>query len=181
MQLQAKIKGDFLRQIKDRAAKWKSIPDKVAARIVVPPELSWWYVHEVGVPHGYPIPAHAASKIAYPSSGGQVMADSVNHPGLKARHIVGSVLPDIQQIDRQSLRAFLAAGGVDKPEGLYPAIFAATEEARLKILKSIEVNLPSPPRPIPDQRFADTQSGKLHGKTAAEVYDALAKVINTSR
>jgi hypothetical protein len=182
MQLTAKLRGDFLTQIKARAAKWKSVPSTVAARIVVPPELSWWYFQEVGVPHGYMIHGTAArqGEIAFPSSGGQVVAPFVNHPGLKARHMVGSVMPEVRMDAHATLAEYMANGGADNPAGLQLAIMESAGRAKKLIAGSFEQQLPSPPRPEPDPTYAATQSGKLGGAKAAEVFSALAQVIDTS-
>jgi hypothetical protein len=189
MQMKAQMRGDFLNQLKARAAKLKSMPTKVSARVVVPPELSWWYYQEFGKPVGWDIPKVAGTAntktgaVAFPTAGGQVIADQVHHPGLRARHIVGNVDRQIREEFQEAVAKFIGSGGMQDPEGLRLVVLNATARAKELITQSMADQLPGePPRPpVSDPAYADTQSGKLRGAKAADVYRALAKVIETSR
>ena len=184
MEFKAKLEGRFLQQLKDRTAHWNKVPNRIAFKIVVPPELNWWYVQEFGVPHGYTITPRIAKKIAYFSDKwGQVVTDSVEHPGLRARHMVGSVNDEIVRDANNVVKEFLKQGLKADPQELRRKLLEEWGvRAKNTITKSFERNLPSePPRPAADPRFVSTQSGKLKGLKAAKVYAALAKVLDVSR
>ncbi len=175
--LTASFSGSFLRQIEARATKWRGT--KIAVRIKVPPELSWWYWQEFGTAtrgdagrasgKPYDILPVNAKALSFPGpNGDRILTGSVrDHPGIKPRRLVESIRPEIRaQLLSKAHEAFKAGAG-DQPALLKEAMFSGTEQAKTQIVESIADKLPG-----------TRADGRLHGGTAASAFEAAAQVVD---
>jgi len=163
-------RGQFLDRLAARrtAAQEATV---IASRIVVPEALAWWYYQEFGTaPHQ--IAPRDSSQLVFPD-GGRV-SHPVQHPGTKPTRSVTKVLDEIEKAAAEMVRKAFLAGALDDPSLLRTAIHEATEEAKRLIVASIAQDLPGSRGPT-DPNYPK-QSGKLEGRTAAEVFEEMATI-----
>jgi hypothetical protein len=172
--LTTSVNGNFLSKMQERLAKWSGTK-RLAARIEVPPELKWWYYHEIGTaPHKIPKGgAQPGVILVFPSGGELQVRDEVNHPGVKPRHMVRNTEPLVQDELKKRVHEALGNGAADNPEVLRDVVLEATQKAKELIVESIAINLPGDPTRA--AQFPQSP-GKLGGRTAAEVFDEQATV-----
>jgi hypothetical protein len=168
------VHGDFLAKMQERMAKWSGTK-RIAARIEVPYELRWWYFHEYGTaPHRIPVGgAQSGVILVFPYGGVLQVRDEVNHPGVRARHMVGTVEPLIQDQLKAKVHALLTEYGANDPEKLREVVLESAEEAKKLIVESIAQNLPGDPGRA--AQFPESP-GKLGGQSAASVFEEQATV-----
>lgn len=163
--------GQLIAALRDRYSKWSGL--RASARLTVPPELSWWHHQEFGTAP-YPIDPITGEALAFPQGGQTVIREHVDHPGLKPKRMVTQVLPDIENKTSENVNRALAEGGIDDPEMVRAAVIQSVRDAKELIVQSIAQNLPGTRPANPDY---PKQGGKLEGRTAAEVFEAEAVVV----
>lgn len=172
MRLTLRSKGQFAKRLQERIDKWAAAKG-IAARIHIPPELEWVYWQEYGVP-GHKIVPVESKMLAFPGEGGTELRDQVDWPGIKPHHTVTKSLDDIHTNAAVLVQEAMAQGAADDPELLRQAVVNAVEEAKAIIVGGMAADLPGT---RPDNPEHPKQSGKLHGDTAANVFDELAEVV----
>jgi len=174
MQFTVKARGDFQRQLEARISKWASVKG-IAARIHAPEALNFWLWQEKGVP-GHTIVPVDAKVLVFPGEGGTEMRDSVDWPGIRPHHTVANSLEEIRDNASQLLQQALSEGGADDPATVQAAVLEAVHDAKAIIVGAMTGDLPGT---RPDNAQFPKQSGKLHGRTAASVFDELAEVVES--
>jgi len=163
--------GAFARRLEERIEKWRG--NKIAATLVVPDELKWWYFQENGVPARTIVPVES-TRLAFPGEGGGTeLRTSVDWPGIKPHHTVQNVMEDVHLETQALVTQALQAGGADDPELVKQAVAEAVKEARALIAAQMAEDLPGT---RPDNPTYPKQSGRLHGETASSVFLSLAGV-----
>jgi len=167
--------GEFSKRLEARAEKWRG--RKIAAHIHAPDELKWWYWNEHGVPARTIVPVES-TRLAFPGEGGGTeLRTSVDWPGIKPHHTVQNVMEDVRAATQVLVRHALDNEGADNPDLVEQAVVEATKEAKSLIVTQMAEDLPGTRR---DNKTYPKQSGKLHGETAASVFDRLAGVKDDS-
>lgn len=169
-------------KIQERRSKWSA--GKLGAKIVVPPELEWWYWLEFGTASrgdaggpSYSITPVDSTYLVFPQEGATTFSKGVQHPGVAPRRSVTKVLPNIETDTLQKINAALHAGAADDPALMQDALMSAVMQAKALIVDSISVNIPGT-RPV-NVKYPK-QSGKLLGNTAASVFDSAAQIVPSS-
>lgn len=178
--LEASTRGNVIDKLRARAAAWSGA--KVSRKIVVPPELSWWYWQEYGtatrrVPNpGPPFDIKPVDKkvLAFPSDGGFVFKSSVDdHPGINPQYIVRDSLEEIKKKASSELREVVGKGGLDTPTVVGEALERALEFGIEKIAERMDERIPGS-RP-PEGEWG---GGRLKGDTASAVFRQGARVVS---
>jgi hypothetical protein len=180
-----KILGRFTERLERRIAALNKA-DRVAARIEAPPELRWWYWTEFGTAavgdkdrasgNYYEIDPVDAEVLRFPYGGEMVLRDHVDHPGIRPHRSITKALPQIREVTQSRIHQALQAGAADAPKKLQEAVFDALNApggAKDLIVQSMAVN-------IPGHREVEPERGRLGGASAAEAFEAMAKVVNLS-
>jgi hypothetical protein len=164
----------FLAEMTRRASAVRATP--IAAKIVVPDSLRWYYWLEFGTAlrgeaghasgHTYDIDPVKRLVLAWPKSGGMHFAAHVVAPGIRPRAFIRKVLPDIRTAAGTAVGSALLASGFD----LAAAQSALTQSMSVAIevmADSLALETTS------DVREAST--GGM-GRTASEAFRIDAKV-----
>lgn len=169
MALKLKITSKlFLEKLEELKARFTG--ERIAARLRVPPDLFFWYVHEFGSgsrgENGgswYSIDPVNHKYLRWPepnAPGGQRYELHVNHPGDRPTYMVTSVLPEIEALVGPSIMRSLMDSGWD-PEVVRDTLTNETmEKVKEIIVASIGDHLPG----------SRADGGKLEGQTAADVF-----------
>ena len=171
----AKFKGDFSERMRKRADQWAGT-GQMAAAITVPPELSWWHVQEFGYEADhktdYEIPGNP--DIAFEGRTGTIIRHSVVHPGVKhPTHTVGKVFEEMNATIGKDMARIFSEGEYIPEEVKALLLTQYMEGIKKQIVEEMAQDLPG--RRAPDPAHPK-QSGKLEGKTAAEVFEEKATV-----
>lgn len=172
----ASISKRYLQVIQQRAERWAAVKN-VVANIHVPEDMIWWYYNEfgtanLGVKGGktYPIPSVGTTPMTFPDASGALITRlKVNHPGIKASHMVGRIEEEIRSYLVHAVIELLPTGDFNPStfkQGLLETIMVRVKEL---IKDSFATHLTGI-RP----------DGKLNGKSAAEVFDEQATVVEIS-
>jgi hypothetical protein len=164
--IRAKIEGRFTKAIKARREKWGQ---PIGTILRVGPPAYFWAVHEYGAPP-HRIPASKATLIAFEGDTGLVQLPYVDHPGNKKLMLVESVEEEIRDYAKAKVHQAIIEGALDNPERIKASLLESTENAKTLIVQSIAEKMPLRERPLGDPQYAATQSGKLHGQAAADVF-----------
>jgi len=175
MRFKIGVRGQFAQRLQDRIEKWAAT-NKVSARLRIPKELEWVYWQEYGVP-GHTILPVESKMLAFPGEGGTELRDQVEWPGVKPHHTILNAMDEIADAAREHLVQAMNRGGADDPEIVKEEMAQAVETAKALIVSGYERDLPGT---RPDNAEYPKQSGKLHGETAASVFDELAEVVDGS-
>jgi hypothetical protein len=179
MQFTAKVKGDLLQRLENRSRRWTASRHQVILR--VPPELSWWYWQEFGTAasgeegrssgHTYRIVPVNARVLSWPDGqGGRVVrAEVPAHPGIKPRRAVRQVLPDIREEMASAVHQAFLHKAVDDPTRLSASFVTAMEDAKKRIVESMQTQIPG-----------TRQDGKLAGRSASQEFNDNAEVVDLS-
>jgi hypothetical protein len=177
-----KILGRFTERLERRIAALNKA-DRVAARIEAPPELRWWYWLEFGTAsrgdagrasgNYYEIDPVNAEVLRFPYGGEMVLRDHVDHPGIRPHRSITKALPQIREATQSLIHQYLQAGAADNPKELQDALLDSVSNAKALIVESMAVN-------IPGHREVEPERGRLGGASAAEAFEAMAKVVNLS-
>src|SRR6185437_5690432 len=91
--------GRFLAELERRVSALRT-DASLSASIVVPDEMSWWYIQEFGTVDRYPIGPVIAPELVFPDENGgePIRTKHVDHPPIVARHMITSVLDDINSV-----------------------------------------------------------------------------------
>lgn len=163
----------------------------ISARLVVPEELRWWYFHEFGSatfnekhPTGaYPIVPITAPYLKFPNPEGKYISSEmfshfddgftrrfkVMHPGVRPTHMITLVLDDIRQMAATEIVQAMVSSRYSKDAVRERLVQVVLQQAKQIIVESIEAHLEG-------QR----EDGKLHGRSAGEVFNDYAVVKDTS-
>lgn len=173
----SKLTGDFLERIRLRSEKFASI-QHIAATIVVPDDMIWWYYNEYGTATkslvnpgiAYDIVPVNANSLAFPGAdGGTVFAHAVLHPGIKPSKMVEMVREEIRVYVAKAVKEYFTEFDFDPTlvkESLLSTIMPRVKEF---ITQSFA-----------QQLTGVRVDGKLGGRSAAEVFDQEATVVDTS-
>jgi hypothetical protein len=156
--------------------------NRLAFRIVVPPEMAWWYWQEFGTalyaeretsnPTGYTIKPKAgvALKFFDRGSGEFRFANEVFVYGIPAKHIVEESIPEIHiVVKHDAIQAFKQSGY--NPHEMRDILLNNMMPKIKEIIKlAYEVKLSNTPRP----------GGRLEGTTAADEFEAKAVIEDLS-
>ena len=176
--LTVKSQGQFSLKLQQLANLYRG--KKVHYTIHVPPELFWWYYIEFGTTastiningsNWLVFPGHNPEAVA---EDGNVYAKTVQHPGIRAFHVVQRVRPLIQD----ALHIKVAEGLVGNLEDTN-AINVATKEALEKAIELIAESYVEQgvTGTRPDNTRFPKQSGKLHGNPASQAFLDNATVV----
>lgn len=140
-----------------------------AATIVVPDEMSWWYIQEFGTADEYAIDPVVAKELLFPDpdnpDGERIHAKHVEHPPIRARHMVSSVIEDIHQKVQEDFAATVASSGFDGEEIRYTFLTGTMEDVKQIIADSFAERLPG-----------TREDGRLLGESASEVFISDAEI-----
>ncbi len=172
------LTDNFLTKMQERSNEWKSKP-ALNYSIVIPPELKWVIYQEYGIDHSYEI--SGPNGIAFTGDHGVIIRPSITHPenyvihpGLEPTHTIGTVNESIMDgLIQAAIREAFAESDFD-PVAVNAYMVKYMEVIKQEIKEQMATDLPGT-RP-PDPSFPN-QSGKLRGRTAAEVFDEYAQVI----
>lgn len=178
--LKVKFSGAVSRALQSRHAKW-SQRKAMGARVVVPPELAWWYYQEFGTAgknesgeansSTYTIEPVKGNKLTFMWEG--VLTDFgivENHPGVRPAGFVRKALPTIQQEIHRKLGEVLRKDSVDSPEALQSALLHSMQFAKEEITTSMAAQLGH------FQDGDDPAFGKLEGRQPEDVFRANATI-----
>ncbi len=171
MQFSVKSNGNFLRQITRIRTEFSK---PISFRIVVPPDLRYWYWHEFGTATytggaPYQIKPVNADYLMWPDPSSpdgfhrQYMVTA--HPGVRPRHMVRKVLDDIGRYTMREVMEALVHGGYK-----VSALRARLLEVSMPHVKSIIVQ--SIAQELPGSRT----DGRLEGRTAAQDFEVRSSV-----
>lgn len=180
--LTIKSGGQFAERIAKRRQAWSTA--QVAARLIIPPGNEWVYYQEFGTTGPYPIDVKNAPTLIFPKDGEIWEPLHVNHPGISPRRMITSVLPEIRQEALAKVSQAFADGAGDNPAVLRGAVVEAVQQAKELIVDSIAELLPGH-REAGEGQNASGQTvqysaGRLGGRTAAEVFEEEATVVETT-
>lgn len=192
-----RLRGNFVERIERRAQLWSKI-DGLVYRLVVPPHMKWWYWQEFGVPAHRINPIYpknmdvgtgaedddggrvGSDVLVYDGPGGLTFSQVVtNHPGIPAHRTVWGVVigsPALQMATDQVMQHAMHMGAADDPELIAEAIEEIMRRAKRMIVDRMRFDLRGR-RPYNPEFPA--QSGKLMGRTAAEVFDEEADIVKS--
>lgn len=173
--------GAFLELLKQRRQQFASI--KMAAQITVTPELAWWYWQEFGTairgdagrasgrtydnptgPTGFAFPD---AIIPNAPGGYRVGEQLLNQPGIYGKHFVEQSIPSIMKFAGRNL---MEAGH----ESGYNPVVMRTDLLTNTMPTAINIIANTIAGALPGTRT----DGKLHGDSAAGVFEREAKVRN---
>jgi hypothetical protein len=181
------IRNGFLTKIKDRQREWGSVKT-IAARIVVPDSMQWWYWQEFGTAvggregvtdpaggasgHTYEIPGGNPYPVTFPGEDGKPVTAFVKaHPGVPSHHFVAKSLKDILLSAHQNFIESLHEGGYWSVASVKNALLERTMPAAIQRI-GIEIA-----KELPNAR----PDGKLEGLHAYEVWESDSKIKDVSR
>jgi hypothetical protein len=175
--------NSLITRLQQKRQEWANA--KIAARIVVPPELSWWFYQEWGTAiggrsgqvdetggasgHTYEIPTGLTHAVSFEGKEGPFTGYVLRHPGVSSRHFVTRTLPENLQI---AAIKFVAAMDRSKwnVETVRASLLGETmPRVKENIVQMIEITLPG-----------HNPSGKLGGETAASAFEASATIVDVS-
>lgn len=172
----------FDSKMEDLIAEWSLYKD-IAAKIVVPPEMIWWYWQEFGTAAfaerspsypGYDVPQNTDPTITLRFQGRDgklVLTKHVFTTGVPAKHMVTSIQNDIRVYAFTRIREVLKASNYN-PAGLEEALLTdIMVAAKDMITASFADNL---------SEHADRQFGRLQGATAADEFAQSATIESTT-
>ncbi len=168
---------NFLDKMKKISEGWSSSLS-ISFTIFVPPELAWWYYQEYGINHPYEI--SGPNGVAFTGDFGVIIRPNithpenyVTHPGLQPTHTVGVVNESIMNglLQAAVREAFLESNY--EVTGVTTYLENYMQAIKQEIVEQMAIDLPGT-RP-PDPQFP-IQSGKLRGRTAAEVFNENAVI-----
>lgn len=173
----------FLDELRKRQASFRGA--RIAARIQVPSDLSFWYFLEFGTASrqdsaapirgpgtSYPIYPVDANALSWPGPDGErIVRDKVlAHPGIRPHPFVRQTLPDIRSFAKADLIAALMGAGGFRTANVKAQLLGNTMH---RIVEMLSASLASA---APGTR----EDGKLDGNTAAEVFEEEAEVVDSS-
>lgn len=180
MQLKVSFEGAFEKAIQKRINAWTKA-DAIGSKLTVPPEHGWWYWQEFGTA-GQGNKGGASYQIPGPDHpepfkilviDGEFRRGPVRHFGIRARRPIRDIMPQLVQMAKKSLRASFAEGSLDRPAVMKRSIRNILKETKKEIVKSFAERVPGSRAINPE---FPKQSGKLLGKTAAQVLNRVMKV-----
>ncbi len=181
------VEHRFLEHIQKRAQEWSHVK-KLAARIVVPPELQWWYWQEFGTAvrgdagrasgKTYRIPLSGYTTLKWPNAKSPNKPDGWRwqgpveaHPGIYPQHFITNRLRLFLTIAAQHLNTVWRKAPM--------SLLAARDELRDKTMPVIKSHIVDAMRvQIPGTRT--DQWARLHWQTAGGVFDREAKIVDTT-
>lgn len=175
-----KTPNSFLEVMRKRRSDW-SAAGKIAARIVVPPDLRWWYWQEFGTAIGgrtrnvdstggasgstYSIKPLGPG---YPLKWPEGMAWNVNHPGVPSHHFVTRTLPD-----NLKLAAIKIIAAMDRSQW---NVATVRDSLLGEVMPRVKENIV---QMISITLTGTREDGKLLGQTAADDFDQRANIRNS--
>lgn len=160
--------GSFLEELERRIDSVGS--ERISATITVPDEMQWWYYQEFGTPDSYPIDPVYAKELVFPDpsneAGPRIHAAHVNHPPIRARHMVSAILTDIEETVQSDFALAAVESGFDGEEIRQTIVYSTMEKVKSMIAESFAQRLPG-----------TREDGRLLGQSAAEVFESDAEII----
>jgi hypothetical protein len=167
------------RWLKELERRRREFSRPIKARIIVPPELRWWYFHEYGTAlrgetpyasgHTYEIHPIRADWLQWPDEnepdGFRRQFVVKAHPGVRATHMIRSVLDDIAQLARTDLMSAMLSGGFRADVVRGRLLEQTMHDAKNIIVASIAQHL-----------HGTRPDGKLEGRYAHEVFEQKAEI-----
>lgn len=175
----------LITNLQQKMREWGSV--RISARIVVPPDLKWWYIQEFGSAIGgrtrqvdetggasgetYEIHPINNTVLSFPGPGGeQVTVPYVKkHPGVPSHHFVTRTLPENLQIAEIKFIAAMDRSGWNVQTVKDSLIGETMPLVKQNIVQMIEITLPG-----------TRSDGKLSGATAAEAFESSATIVDSS-
>lgn len=161
--------GDFIEKIKARSQEWASSP-KLTYTINLPPGMEWVMYQEFGIDHAYTITGPKG--IDFPSDiypGVILHAEEVTHPGLHPTHTIGIVNESMMNGPLQAAVTHAFSSADYAIEIVKLNLEEYMETVKQQIADDMLETLPGTREaPIP---------GKLHGRSASEVFFENATVV----
>lgn len=159
--------GRFIQELQERI---DSIGGNISVSLVVPEEMQWWYYQEFGTPSAYDIDPVSAKELVFPDpanpEGPRVHALHVHHPPIRARHMVSSVLTDIEEAIHSDFAEAATESGFDGEVIRQQIVYTTMERVKSLIAESFSERLPG-----------TRGDGRLLGQTAAEVFETDAEIV----
>lgn len=158
----------FIKELQNRQRSFKG--RKLSLKLIVPPEMRWWYFLEFGTRGGYEITPHNPPFALrwFNEFGAPVVRDSVIHPGIRPRAFVRKAMDEIKTTSLRQIYAALQNEGFR-----YSTIKGVLDNQVSKSVKDIVVNSLA----AETKTTARTDTGaKLPGLTAAEAFQNRARV-----
>lgn len=155
-------------QLKQKAAEMRG--RNLSAAITVPEELKWWYYQEFGTVGPYTIAPRDGEMLKLPEKGDfPIFHKAVTHPGVRAKHFIKKVEPEIQQMAAHKLAEALSSSGYD-PDAAHSALLQDVMPEVVNLISgSMETNLGH-----------SREDGKLHGENPADAYRDGAEIVDKS-
>lgn len=179
--LRVSSQGQFAARMAKRKEAWSSA--RIAARLTIPEGNNWWYINEFGAA-AHSIDVHNAPTLVFPKDGEVWEPLHVNHPGTPPRRMITSVLPEIREQALAKVNEAFNQGAADNPSILKAAVADSVQVAKDLIVASITELLPGHREagegPNAAGQTVQYSAGKLGGRTAAEVFEEEAIVVETS-
>lgn len=178
----AKSNNAFSQQVAELVSEW-ALYKVIAAKIVVTPEMVWWYWQEFGTAAfaerspsypGYDVPSVPDISITLRFQGEDgriVLTKHVFTTGVPAKHMVSSIQDDIRKYAFTRIREVLKATKYN-PAGLEQVLLEDIMP-RIKdmIKESFADNL---------NEHAGRQFGRLHGSTPEQEFENNATIVSTT-
>lgn len=176
--------GAFLSIIKTRQQQWQSVGGSLAAQIIVPPDMKWWYWQEFGtaqrgdpgrasgVPYDVlPVDAKAIrfpdARVPNTADGSRVQAALYNQPGIPPKHFV-----------TRSLAAIIFTAAMNFQEVGRKTQYDV-EAIRTDLLTRTMVQAKDKITAAMAESLTGVRiDGKLHGLPAAALFESNAQIRN---
>jgi hypothetical protein len=131
------------------------------AALAVPDELRWWYYHEFGTFGGYPIRAKDGGMLKLPPNGEfGLFHNKVIHPGVRAKHFLKKIIPEIDAYAFAEMKKALVETGYNIEAVKAILIERIMPKVADMIAESMSQSL----------HASDNPGSKLHGEDPATVY-----------
>lgn len=173
----------FFDMLQARAKEWANA--KIAARIVVPDDLRWWYWQEFGTATGgrshqvdetggasgskYEIRPTNVAMLSWTENGQTVYRPVVQHPGVPSHHFVTRTLQD--NLEMASIKIVAA---MDRSKWNVDTVRQSLLEEVMPRVKENIVEM------IGLTLGGGDPDGKLGGRSAAEVFEAESQIVDSS-